>query len=1062
VEDEIIPYLSTILIPKDLYMEEIGSAAVSPYTIKSSIQTPQHEGFYYTPSSAGKFSETSELEQEVLKEHEKIKETIENFKQLTLELTSQSAHSVEDREVIELMESDLINRDESVHSKHSRNSIDKLDSLTQQYSNTDIHNQILRELNKQDQFSPSNFEEEPQPLQLPQKKKPGMLESEGGEEEGKAEEHEVEEEDENMEKEKEAKEENEGEEIDEEEEEEEMTEEERKREEKELAILERTRQQSQKRKDAAANKKRFPRFGLNIAKSKQPNAKEEDEIKFEQELDEPEPFRLQKPPIAPRGRGTKPGFPPSLGRGRGANRIPLSFPLDEEDDLKVSDDDEEEQQLHLEPPIVRESPKFAEVGIVPPPVPKAQNKKIAFFGGKKPGGFFPIESEEKEEGDSEVIMKPPPLFGKNKPKVPQFAFPVESEETDKAHETNEDLIEEKEEIKMEEEFSGPLPPAIKRGGGAKKFGFANLQIATNDEDEEEISNKFHPKFQFPQEEEEEPENETETKNPQLNLEEERNLPKKHLSLYERPYPDLEKERTLPKKHLSLSKILNKPSGLQPIDTDSINDLYTWGGEGGQLIMSQTEAEQLEEEEILELAEHCAAAILRNSTTDQLLFKKQKKKEREKNILNAGPSSYMTRQSVRGLKKIEFTGKSLSLQKESSSSHSSQKQISTGSTDSPHSDGTAMEDGLQGKGSIAQNQHIKNIINANNNNTIIEEPSPLATSKSGSSRHDFNISASLGLYTPKSNLTAEMPLHHPQNAMGNCQNNAMPLDCVSSMEVNYHEIDKVNVSIMEWLLNRQASALDASLSIDEKDEITHQSALSLLMHLVKYSNNALLKQKTLQNLNLLSQWQPLNNQIIANHRTFHPWLLDLLLSCHVQALLSPLNLKGSFLAVLDIGVKLHTTILKYALINDHQAYRKLHLITHWANSRSYSVPTPNNNNLDKKESDSSVEETYLEGANHLVRHLWEKLIQSIDPVARSENPSIQNIIWQSLAYIIYYTQEIIFNSHTRSISEGSIQKTKSQSILKWLHKFLYYTNNLNDSISTKPATAADSQVPSSAG
>jgi hypothetical protein len=99
------------------------------------------------------------------------------------------------------------------------------------------------------------------------------------------------------------------------------------------------------------------------------------------------------------------------------------------------------------------------------------------------------------------------------------------------------------------------------------------------------------------------------------------------------------------------------------------------------------------------------------------------------------------------------------------------------------------------------------------------------------------------------------------------------------------------SCLEWLLNRQPAGLLDNLVIDtESDKITFKPALQILMTLVSYANN-MLRQRALQDLFMLAQWDAYsvqhmdehmqiignqNGQIILQYPKFHTWLLELLM------------------------------------------------------------------------------------------------------------------------------------------------------------------------------------------
>lgn len=102
-----------------------------------------------------------------------------------------------------------------------------------------------------------------------------------------------------------------------------------------------------------------------------------------------------------------------------------------------------------------------------------------------------------------------------------------------------------------------------------------------------------------------------------------------------------------------------------IDTDAINELFNYGGEKGQIMMSEDEEIKQLESEIEELATFCIAAMNRKKPTDPIKYEnstREKSSFESKYLKNEEPTNqksknprkqFMTPQSVRGIKKIEF-------------------------------------------------------------------------------------------------------------------------------------------------------------------------------------------------------------------------------------------------------------------------------------------------------------------------------------------------------------------------------------------------------------------------
>lgn len=100
-----------------------------------------------------------------------------------------------------------------------------------------------------------------------------------------------------------------------------------------------------------------------------------------------------------------------------------------------------------------------------------------------------------------------------------------------------------------------------------------------------------------------------------------------------------------------------------------------------------------------------------------------------------------------------------------------------------------------------------------------------------------------------------------------------------------------------------------------------------MTLVSYAKN-LVRQRALQDLHMLAQLDSQNGQLILQHPKFHQWLLELLMP--YQDFAPNLSaLSESSRAVYDMGIKLHTLLLKNAFLSqDHDAPKRINLLTRW--------------------------------------------------------------------------------------------------------------------------------------
>lgn len=210
-----------------------------------------------------------------------------------------------------------------------------------------------------------------------------------------------------------------------------------------------------------------------------------------------------------------------------------------------------------------------------------------------------------------------------------------------------------------------------------------------------------------------------------------------------------------------------------INTDAINKMFTFGGEKGEMLIKLDEDEENEKflRELDEIASICVAAMNRESPEDDIIVESSENNSKKDDQdytykpLKKKKDYFNTPQTLRGVTKIEF-----SMNKEDDEAH----------LDKP------LKSYLQ--------QDIKE---------IKEEPSPVGTSASNSSKYDLNTPTStLGLDTPKTLLEK------------------------AALEEYNSGIESLYNSILEWMLNRSPSNLNEPLMIDDSDEINNKNVLML--------------------------------------------------------------------------------------------------------------------------------------------------------------------------------------------------------------------------------------------
>ena len=289
------------------------------------------------------------------------------------------------------------------------------------------------------------------------------------------------------------------------------------------------------------------------------------------------------------------------------------------------------------------------------------------------------------------------------------------------------------------------------------------------------------------------------------------------------------------------------------------------------------------------------------------------------------------------------------------------------------------------------------------NAIQEEPSPPATSKSSSSKHDLN--------TPKSNFTLDTPKTLLEKA---------------AVEEYNAGIESLYVSILEWMLSRSPSNLNEPLMIDDSDEINNPNVLIILFNLIKYSND-LLKQKALQDFQMLAKLNKMNCYHFLESKFFHPWILNLLLPYQIS--LSCNTLVGPSFAVYDIGKKLHSIVLTHSMVNETKNRFALYM-ARWPLILSYQENKNKSNAIQK-----------IEWANQLINSLFSSLIKWVMLEASKWRPWIDQPIWANVAGLAFIIDEIAFNGRPTNIEFKSGYKSIYEDYAPVLNKAIVNSNDI---------------------
>ena len=379
-----------------------------------------------------------------------------------------------------------------------------------------------------------------------------------------------------------------------------------------------------------------------------------------------------------------------------------------------------------------------------------------------------------------------------------------------------------------------------------------------------------------------------------------------------------------------------------INTEAINEMFTYGGEKGDLLIRLDDDEEensLFLKQLADIASICVAAMNRSSPDEDIAHESEELSNQEETdyilISNKKKKDFMTPQTLRGYTKIEFT---------------KFKEI----------------DDVKPTKSYMQQE----------TNAIQEEPSPPVTSKSSSSKHDLN--------TPTSNFTLDTPKTLLEKA---------------AIEEYNSGIESLYVSILEWMLNRSPSNLNEPLMIDDSDEINNPNVLIILFNLIKYSSD-LLKQKSLQDFQMLAKLNKQNWSHFLENKFFHSWILNLLLPYQIS--LSQDKLVGPSFAVYDIGKKLHSIVLTHSMVNDNKNKFTLYL-ARWPLILSYQE--------NKNKTNSSQR---IDWANQLINSLFSSLIRWVMLEASKWRPWIDQPVWTNVAELAFIIDELAFNGRPTNI------------------------------------------------
>ncbi|KAL4509991.1 hypothetical protein ABPG72_010184 [Tetrahymena utriculariae] len=218
-----------------------------------------------------------------------------------------------------------------------------------------------------------------------------------------------------------------------------------------------------------------------------------------------------------------------------------------------------------------------------------------------------------------------------------------------------------------------------------------------------------------------------------------------------------------------------------------------------------------------------------------------------------------------------------------------------------------------------------------------------------------------------------------------------------------DFEPLYISIMEWILQRQPGNLDNTIIITDKDNITSNHALQILMSFYNHCNNNL-RPVIIQDLQLVVKWNIQNSNTLLKYTEFYYWLLDILFDQQVNMFLEKEannNQKDAVSAVLwSSGMKIHAILMKAALMQDPEGYKKLQGIFIWLETKFAQAVS-----YDQKF-------TFSVASKYLLRSLWQSMLDAVNEDLKGNlNQQINSpAFWNNIIQAIYSTQEIVLSAH----------------------------------------------------
>ncbi len=137
------------------------------------------------------------------------------------------------------------------------------------------------------------------------------------------------------------------------------------------------------------------------------------------------------------------------------------------------------------------------------------------------------------------------------------------------------------------------------------------------------------------------------------------------------------------------------------------------------------------------------------------------------------------------------------------------------------------------------------------------------------------------------------------------------------------------SLLEWLLQKKPAPIGATVMIDDSDKITSPSVILIMIKFYKHATEEV-RQRMIQDLYMLVKWNSANCTALLGIPELEYFLLDVLYIN--QLTLFTEELKAAPAAIWELGVKTHTMLKKFALLNQPESHQRMQNLFTWIQNK----------------------------------------------------------------------------------------------------------------------------------